>query len=180
MARTLPCRDQRRKRFHGFFERRIEIIPVRLVEIDIISLQPPQRIIHRRRDPGFRETAFCPAHLHAAFGRNDYFAPVPTPRQPVADDGFGFARPYVRAEIAYRNPRYRSHSGRLRPAIQNFEAGRRVQAPAEHIAAEHDRRQRDAGFSSCFLIKCQILRVRFYRAPCLPRSLRGRASDCLH
>ena len=52
MARTLPAFTSRAERFQRFVLRRLRIVLMRLIKVDIVGLQPPQRAFAGRDDIG--------------------------------------------------------------------------------------------------------------------------------
>jgi len=62
-----------------------------LVEIDVIGLQPPKRILNRLLHILRGQTRLTTAHIHPDFGGDDDLIPFAGPGKPFADDGFGFA-----------------------------------------------------------------------------------------
>src|SRR5579862_5247330 len=83
--------DQLGVRAQRLFERRFRIVLVRLVEVDVIGLQSPQRILDGAKDIRFRQPFLARTHLHPDLGRDDDLAPVVGPLHPVTDDGFRFS-----------------------------------------------------------------------------------------
>jgi hypothetical protein len=63
---------------------------MRLVEIDVIGLEAPERALDRRKNMSLRK-ALLAAHLHAHLGRNDDARAISAALHPISDYGFGFA-----------------------------------------------------------------------------------------
>src|SRR6516162_9515536 len=63
---------------------------MRLVEIDVMSLEAPERALDRCQNMSLRK-ALLTAHLHTHLGRNDDACAISAAFHPVSDYGFGFA-----------------------------------------------------------------------------------------
>ena len=85
---------------------------MRLIEVDAVCLQSPQRILHGAEDVVGLEPLLVRRHLHADFGRQHDFVALAGGLQPLSDDGLGLAA------CVSRRP-YRIDVGR----IDEFEAG---------------------------------------------------------
>jgi hypothetical protein len=64
---------------------------VRLIEIDVVGLQAPQRILDCLQDVGPGESFLPGTHLHSDFGRDHHFRSVAALLEPLPDDRLGFA-----------------------------------------------------------------------------------------
>ena len=143
--------NQRIERRQRLFQRRIAVIVVRLVEIDIIGLQTAQRIFHRLLNIARRQPLFAFAHRFAHLGGDDHLVALAALLQPFADDGFRFAAPVA------RRPAGRNVGGIdkveliVHQRIQQIERGRLIRRPAEHVAAKGQRRHLNARTAQLFL-----------------------------
>src|SRR6185312_895717 len=135
----LACTDELRVSLEGLVDRRVRIVAMRLIEIDVLGIQPLQRALHRTQDVLLGQAGFPRRHFHAHLGGDDHpVADVPPP-QPVADDALRLA-----ALVAGYPERIRIRgvdeveSGRDK-GIEHPEGGRLVRGPPEDIAAESQR-----------------------------------------
>ena len=135
------------KHLHHRLDRRRGIVAVRVIKVDIIGPQPPERFVHRRRDPRGLQPLAARTGQHPHLGRDQHIVAPPAPGQPRADHPFRFAALVPR------------HPGRIgiggidhRPArrdepVENGKARRFIDIPPEHIAAQHQRRRLQPGLA---------------------------------
>ena len=154
---------------------------MRLIQVDVVGLQPLQRIFHRLHHVFARQAFFAGPHLDAQLGSDNHRVPAAAGFQPVANDDFGLTA-FVAGVPARINV----------GAIDEIEAARdeRIEQgegciligrPAEHVAAEGDRGDVQRGLPklplfhdgllSCWQTNCHGLT----RPPCVrERILSGR------
>jgi hypothetical protein len=72
-------------------ERRVGVVVVRLVEVDVVGLQALERGLDRLADVGRREPDLAFAHRLAELGGQHHAAALAALLEPLADDGLGLA-----------------------------------------------------------------------------------------
>src|SRR5207237_8096702 len=78
-------------RTENFLERRVLVVPVRLIEIDALDLKTRERRFNRLQDVTLAEHLVPLPHLGADFRRDDYVVMPAAPSNPTPDDRFGLA-----------------------------------------------------------------------------------------
>src|SRR5579864_8133115 len=68
---NLALLDKFRVGAQSFFQRRVWVVVVRLIQIDVVRLQAAQRIFRGAQDVGFRQPFLPIAHIHAILGGDD-------------------------------------------------------------------------------------------------------------
>src|ERR1700682_4996597 len=111
---------------------------MRLIEIDIVSLQTPQRILDRAQHVRFGETFFIRSHLHTELCGDDHLLAIAAPLDPVADHRFGFAtlitwHPF-RVDVGVID----EIESRCDKRIQQLKRRWLVYSPAKNVAAESE------------------------------------------
>jgi hypothetical protein len=144
--------DQRAIGFQRLLDRRIRIVAVRLVEVDIVGAEPAQRLVGCAQDVGFAETLLARRHLRADLGGNDHVGSLAAPLQPVADDGLRFPAMMARRPFGIDVGGVDEIEARVDEAVEQPEAHLLVRRPAEHVAAEAERRDEQFRFSESALL----------------------------
>ncbi len=128
--------DKRIERRQRLFQRRIAVIVVRLIKIDIIGLQATQRVLHRLLNIARRQPLLAFAHRFAHLGGDDHLVALAALLQPFADDGFRFAAPVARRPAGINVGGIDKVELIVHQRIQQAERGRLIRRPAEHVATE--------------------------------------------
>src|SRR6185295_19912773 len=116
------------------------VVAVRLVKIDIVGLQAVERVLHPRHDVGPARALADAWHFHADLGGDYHLASVAARVQPVADDGLGFAALMTRHPFGVDVGGIDAVKAGRDETVEQLEGGRRVRRPAQHVAAEDQRR----------------------------------------
>ena len=91
IVRTLPFPDQPVERLHRFFHGRIEVVPVGIVDIDIIGLETGKAFLAFPLDFVGGETAVASGIIESQFGGNLNLVADAALLHPLADRRFAFA-----------------------------------------------------------------------------------------
>jgi hypothetical protein len=86
----LALLDQVRISAQRFLEWGVGIVPVRLVEVDCLYVQTPERLLDRVDDVVAAQALLAKAHVRADLGRDHYVVMVAALRDPAPDDRLGF------------------------------------------------------------------------------------------
>src|SRR5215831_3076450 len=86
----LPMLHQLRISLQRFIQRGVGIVAMGLIKINVVRLQPPQRIFRRTQDVSHRKTFSVRSHLQSDFGGDDDLVTSATLLQPFADNSFRF------------------------------------------------------------------------------------------
>src|SRR5271154_4483850 len=124
---------------------------MRLIEINVVGLQTPERAFDGPGDVILGEARFAGGHFHAEFGCDqDFLAPAAL-GEPVANDRLGFA-----AHVS-GNPLRIDVSGvnhvepRRDEGVEQLERCRLVRRPSEDVSAEYQGPNFEAGVSESAL-----------------------------
>jgi len=120
-------------------QRRGRVVVVRLVQVDVVGLQPAQRVLHRLPNVGPRQADPAVAHVLADLGgQHDALALAAAP-QPLADHRFALAAHVAGHPARVDVGRVHQVEAGVDECVEQRERGRRVRCPAEHVAAEGQR-----------------------------------------
>jgi len=132
-------RDQLLVGRQGLLMRRVRVELVRQVQIDVVRLQPAQRVLHGALDPGRRQPLPVRCHLHADLCDDHHPVTAAAGPHPFAEDGFRLAANVARLPGRVHVRRIHRLEAGPGQAVQEIERGLLVDGPSEHIAAEHQR-----------------------------------------
>ena len=136
----LPLLHQFRVNFERLIKRCIRIVTVRLIKIDVIRLQPPQRIFDRAQNISFRQAFHVRSHLQPNFCGNDDFIASATLLEPLADDSFRFPAVIARRESGISVSSVDEIKSGGDESIEQSEGCSLIHRPAEDVPAERQRR----------------------------------------
>ena len=141
MARTLPALTSCGMRRQRLLERRRGVVAMRLVEVDVVGLQPLQRVLDGAHDVGpAARPLLIRRHLHAALGGDDHLRAVAAGLEPVADDGLALAAAVAGLPSRIDVGGVDAVEAGADKGVEQRERGLLVRRPAEHVAAEDERR----------------------------------------
>ena len=80
---------QRVERLHDLVERRLLVVAVGLVQVDVVGLEALQRVLDGLDHVGAREALLPLAHRAAELGGDDHVLAVPPILHPLAEDQLG-------------------------------------------------------------------------------------------
>ena len=119
---------------------------MRLVEVDAVGLQPAQRGLRSALHVILaRAAAF--AHVLAELGGDHDLVALAARFQPFADNGFQFAADMPRRPARIAVGGVDGVEAGIDKGVEDGERGLGVDVPAEHIAAQHQRRNADVGLA---------------------------------
>ncbi|MGY4318905.1 hypothetical protein ACVWW1_008232 [Bradyrhizobium sp. JR3.5] len=121
------------------------IVLMGLVEIDVVGLQPPQRVLDGARDVVRLQADIAASHVHADLGGEDDAVAVAAHLHPLADDRLGLAAVMARHPARIDVGRIEERQSMLQHGVEQAKRRRLVHRPAEHIAAEAEGRDGEAG-----------------------------------
>ena len=156
----LAVADQPIERLQRVLERHRRVVVVREVQVDAVGPEPLQRSVDRRGDPRRRQPLGA-AHLGADLRRDqDVVAPAAL-AQPRADDRLRFAAAVARhpGRVAVGGVNHPPAAGDER--VEDREGRLPIGRPAEHVAAEDQRRGRQPARAECAFVR--------HVAPCVLR-----------
>ena len=140
----LPGLDQFGVGRQGFRQGRVRVVAVRHVEVDVVGLQPAQRILDLLGDPGLREPLAAVRHLDADLGADHHPLAAAALLQPLADDGLALAPRVAGVPARIHIRRVDEIEACAGEGVEQPERGRFIGGPAEHVAAKGERRDRQA------------------------------------
>ena len=124
---------------------------MRVIEVDVVRLQPLQRSLQRRRNLLRRQPA---RRIHAVeLGRDLHVSAVLAGRHPGPEHGLGLPALVTRHPGRIHVGRIDHPTARLVKGVQDRKARLLVGRPAEHVAAQH---QPDAAQRGIFAIHLHI------------------------
>lgn len=116
------------------------------IEIDMVGLQPLQRILDRLQDPAARKPLAVGPEFGADLGDDDGLVARPAGLfQPFADDRFGFAALIARRPGGVDISRIDGVEPGIEKGVEQRKGGLFVGGPAEDIAAEDKGRDCQVG-----------------------------------
>ena len=136
---------QLREGFQRFLQRRLRIVRVGLIQIDVVRLQPSQRILHRTQDIRLREPLLARAHLLSDLRGDEDLLPVPASLQPFAENIFGFAALVTRDPRGVDVRRVDQIAAAGGERVQQPERRFFIRGPSEDVASQRQRSDRKPG-----------------------------------
>ena len=130
--------------------------PVRQIEVDRFDLQPLQRALDRLLDIGRREASAALAEIRSDLGDHDDAVAIAAALHPFADDGLGFAAAVARRPARIALGGVDGIEPCLGETVEQREGGFLVGRPAEHVAAEDQRRDFEVGSSKAALFQWSV------------------------
>ena len=113
---------------------------MRLIKIDVVRLQPPQRIFDRAQNISLRQAFHLRPHLQPNFCGNDDFVASATLLEPLADDSFRFTTTIARRESGISVSSVDQIKSGGDESIEQPEGCSLIHRPAEDVPAERQRR----------------------------------------
>ena len=120
-------------------ERRLRVVVVDVVEVDVVAAQASQRRLGAGEDGFAGET-----RVRRDLRRDDDAPAVAARGHPVADDRLRFTARVARHPGRVAGGRVDEVAARGGVGVENFEGGRLIGGPAEHVAAQAEREDLDA------------------------------------
>src|SRR6476660_5676285 len=136
----LPLLHQLRVSLQRFIQRSVRIVTMRLIKIDVVRLQPSQRIFRRAQNVSLGKTFPVRSHLQPNFGGDDDLIASATLLEPLADDSFRFTTMIARRESGINVSSVDEIESGGNESIEQSEGRSLVHRPAEHVPAERERR----------------------------------------
>src|SRR5207247_2071357 len=116
-------------------QRRVRVVPMRLIEIDVVRLQPPQRIFRRAQNVSLRQTFPVRAHLQPNSCGDDDLAASATLLESLADDRFRFTTTIARRESGINVSSVDQIKSGGDESIEQSKRRSLIRRPAENISA---------------------------------------------
>src|SRR5215471_14717435 len=116
---------------------------MRLVDIDVVGLEALEGLLDPGEDVALFEPLADARHLQANLGGEHELVATAARLQPCADDGLGLATLVARHPLGIDVGGIDGVEARANEAVEQAEGHRLVRGPTEHVAAEHERRNRD-------------------------------------
>ena len=126
------------------FLRRRHVGPVRLVEVDMVGLQPGQRFLDRLDHVARLEADLARRHFRAELGEHQHLGAVAARLHPVAQHRLGLA-------LAIDVGRVDGGKSGIKKGVKDAEGRCLLERPAQHIAAKHQRFKRKIGAAEAAL-----------------------------
>ena len=147
---------QLRVRLERLLERRRVVVPMRLVKIDGVDVQAPQRSFGRAQDVVRLQDLVAVAHVGADLGGDDHVVVAAAAADPAADDRLRLAALVARRPARVRVRRVDQIAARRHERVEQGKRGRLVRGPSEHVPAEGQRRDGKARASQRTLLHVDL------------------------
>ena len=131
---------------------------MRLVKIDVVSLQSLERRFHLPPDPCLAQPFALTGNFGTYLGRDHNFVALAAVLKPVANDRLALAALVTGHPCGVTVRGVNKIQSRIHKGIQYLERCGFVGGPAKHIAAQHQRRYFYSGFSQLALSHLVYLR----------------------
>src|SRR5438552_4698070 len=166
------------ERSQRLVEWRVLVIPVRLVEVDTVDLQTTERRLDRLQDVITAQDLVSMPHVGAHFGRDDDVVVPSSLCDPASDDRFRFATLVSSDPPRIGVRRVDQVEAGADEGVEQPERHRLVRRPAEHIAAQGERRDLESGITELASIHAEKMGTSLTSLhPCLAGSPHERWDD---